>query len=283
MKDCYLNKFVGVLDNSSLEKYGVLTMPVVKGTITDASQQQRLGLKSNAKIKVSVSAGGALGTSLENLGTSPIEIEASTNMTYLYFSNENYNIFIENKYGITAIDNMSSTKQSIIKIRSLKDFSVLIAAERIRIFNPSILSADEDIKYLSKLTELTYLGIAPSTLTGNINSLVKLTKVKTVNFVGSNLTGVVEDFVSGQIANGKTSTPTTNDYIFFAQLLKFATFGGNHYQEDNCHIGWESSSKIFVFTGNSNLASCTTVYCKGYTQQEAEAAFSGKTIVRVDA
>ena len=50
-------------------------------------------------------------------------------------------------------------------------------------------------------------------------------------------------------------------------------------------LGYEflGAVQIAVYAGATSVENCPRVYCKGYTQQEAESEFSGKTIIRVDA
>lgn len=110
-------------------------------------------------------------------------------------------------------------------------------------------------------------------MTGSMSDYGKVNISEYLNLASATVTGSVEDFVAQKAASGE---------LRINQLLRKATFGGNIYTVDMCWLEW-ADNKIAVYTGANTKAECTTVYCKGYTQQEAESAFSGKTIVRVDA
>ena len=145
-----------------------------------------------------------------------------------------------------------------------------------------------DIAALANETQLTSLNLSGNKrVFGSIESLVKLTNLTTLilaDAYANAFTGSIENFVAGQIANGRTQV-TTQNKIFCPWILTYATFGGNYYtSQGGMWLTWESASKIVIYYSlTSTFNDYIRVYTKGYTQAEAEAAFPGKAIVRVDA
>lgn len=122
-------------------------------------------------------------------------------------------------------------------------------------------------------------------ITGDISLLPNKEQHSEIKFYSSGISGALEDYVSSAISSGKTSA---TDFVMTGAIVQL-TFGGRkqptsglQYPAPN-YVSWDGTGKIAVKAGNYSVASCTHVFCKGYTQAEAEAAFSGMTIVRVDA
>ena len=138
-----------------------------------------------------------------------------------------------------------------------------------------------DLSYLSALANLEKLGIEGSSITGKIESIYPLTKLNLIELNNLIACTSVEDFVSGQIQNGRT---TEADGIKFRALLSRLTFGGNNYPNLLAQmLVWESASKITVYVGNSySKENATNIYAKGATPEEIAAwQASGKSVTDV--
>lgn len=149
------------------------------------------------------------------------------------------------------------------------------------------------IESISGLTKLHTLDVSHiPNITGNISAVSAMTNLKYLGIIGTAITGSIENLVGGLISNGRTTSAkvidgTSYEGVNANQVLKRLSFGGVMQKigiSDNTLITWESASKIAVGIGNgTSMSNCYSVFTKGYTQEEAETAFSGKTIVRVDA
>lgn len=155
-----------------------------------------------------------------------------------------------------------------------------------------------DITSFSGMTNIELVYAIESPITGNISSLNKAS-VKNINFQDASVSGQIDsltdvganalnlnfynNIVGGSVEGFVGSKAVPSAPIYMLRLVQYATFGGETRTEVHCHLGWESSSKIYVLAGSDTASSCTKVYCKGYTQSEAEIKWPGKTIVRVDA
>jgi hypothetical protein len=172
--------------------------------------------------------------------------------------------------------------------------------------NNNLIGNLADVKQ-SRLNELVTLNVQSSQVEGSLDlfsngSLIRLGVNNCVNITGtietlphkklmsstsiykSGVTGSIDAYVASIIEEGQTS-----GYKSVMGALTQLTFNGVKQDVSgisniaNCWIYWFNDGKIYVLTGGDTTANATHVFCKGYTQQEAEAAFSGKTIVRVDA
>lgn len=162
-----------------------------------------------------------------------------------------------------------------------------------------------DISYLSDATQLTDIQLLLTGISGSVDMLTdipnlvslnienclgvtgnfaSLAKFKNLNYLYVDVTGVigsVEDFAEEWVKNN----PNVSNIIMVYRALRYFTFGGSKYTDEtsNCYFKITSASKIAVYAGATSVENCPRVYCKGYTQQEAESEFSGKTIIIVDA
>ena len=120
---------------------------------------------------------------------------------------------------------------------------------------------------------------------GNINVLPNKQNITHLEIYNTGISGSLDEYVASAISSGKTTAENFSITGAISQL----TFGGNKQSIEGistvapCFVSWDSTGKISVKTGSYDVNTTTHVFCKGYTQSEAEAAFPGKTIIRVDA
>ena len=320
MRNCLVTKLKEVVNNDNLKKIGVLYLKAqynsaITEQTTDENRVRMQGLEIQLHVDtvnnvaseatVTVNGSGYFSKSLSDIkagtGVQSMVISGSESVVTLYFANGDYDIEITNKYDIERIATKATGSQSSVISVPLEDLSYLTKLKYLRVYGSR--SYSNSIECLSNLSGITYLYLNKLVLSGNvsaiannqdmttlnlygtnvsgdISSLGKLVDLTSMSFGDTNVSGAIEDFVAQQSENGRTtlSTPMNAD-----QILTYATLGGKHYADVKCNLGWESASKIFVYTGNADYTLCTTVYCKGYTQSEAETKWPGKTIIRVDA
>lgn len=246
--------------------------------------------------------GGFVGLSYADLANEHTEVTIPANLeTPIWFSNGNYKAEITEKYTINKIvvaDNRNPINllnlgelvySPLVSITlsgldrafgSLSEIENITTLELLNL-NGSRLSGD--IVSLASLVNLTHVNISStyniSHISGNIESIGALINLVEFDVYNIPLSGTIEGFISAQYANGRTLC----NGISSPMLLKYVSFGGQHSTEYYQHIAWESNEKMSVHLGGSTVANSPIVWTKGYTQAEAEAAFHGKTIVRVDA
>ena len=205
---------------------------------------------------------------------------------------------------------MTSLKELSLSSKSYGDFSIILnknSLESVSIGGNNVYGNFENIDE-TKISALTYLSIESSNIygdislfsngslvnfnlnnakniIGNIASLPNKEKQTDIQFYNSGISGALEDYVSSAISSGKT---TATDFRMSGTITQL-TFGGIKQDISGlvfaapCYVSWDNTGKIAVKSGQYGVANTTHVYCKGYSQEEAEAAFPGKTIIRVDA
>lgn len=310
--NCLVTKLKSVVDNNQLLPIGYFRLRAksISGTYTAQNARLQVTIKNGETCTISTPNGGYFALSFEGLNANRLTTYTITansaivgsSTVILYFANADYDILISNKYNIRILAGDVSTRMVVTgDINDLKfsdsielltvnndwvgELSSLSNKPNLTELSMERTSVYGNINSLQNNTRLTRLVINRATnIYGNIDDLGKLTSL--VTFFAADVAGIggtIDGFVAGQINSGKTTSTTALTQIF--RGLSFATFNGHIYGTENsyCYVSWESASKIAVYAGADGYTNCPRVYCKGYTQEEAESKWSGKTIIRVDA
>lgn len=266
MKNCLITTLKGVVDNNTLPVFGELKLTANQISGTIIANQVRLRIRSIKATELHVDGDGYFANSYADLSDvskrkTSIEIPANTNVD-CYFKNDNYNIYIMDKYSIAAI----------------VTFTISNYADE-TLFGISLDS-------LEFSTEIDYLSLIGSHNSGDIAKLGRMTKVNTLIFGMANTTqivGAVEDFVAGQIANGRTTVTTSNFIKTNMTRCPGITFGGRYLKQNSQGIlTWESTSKIAIYGSGDTLEQCTYVMERGYNAAEIAAwQAQGLTVIDV--
>lgn len=312
MANCLVTKLKGVVNNPNLLPIGYVRLHAksISGAYTAENAKLQITIKNGETCTISTPNGGYFALSFAGLDTDRLAtytikadsaVEGSSTVV-LFFANADYDILISNKYSIRILAGSNTAKNVVTG--DINDLKFSDSIELLIVNNDWV----GELSSLSNKQNLTQLNLEGTSVSGNINnlqsdtSLTNITLNRANNIYGNiddlgpltslvsffaadvaGISGTIEGFVAGQINSGKTTSTTNPTQMFRA--LSFATFNGQIYATENnyCYISWESASKIAVYAGAYGYTSCPRVYCKGYTQQEAEAKWSGKTIIRVDA
>lgn len=259
-------------------------------------------------------------SNIESQHYTTLSIPANTT-TVLFFKNEDYTVEIKSKYGLFTFSN-AEVSNSIVSINiddlsysyslhyiaiegtssvgNIKELSSLTELLTLNTANTQIKGELQDISTLTTLTSL-YISNC-SNIKGSLSALQNMTSLQTLSFNHTNIigttqdlgkltslsvcyvnrdtmSGTIEEFVATQINGGRLSVSSP---VFIGNLTKFATFGGQYYNDANCLVTWESNNKIVVYAGGTSIAACTYVYAKGATAEEIAAwEQDGKTVVVV--
>lgn len=213
---------------------------------------------------------------------SPVNINLISDDVNASFSNEEtiQEKTFEGCASVTSFDNLDNpvnvyaSEDSEIKMKDCN------RVERIWLLENSKLRSLKLEKLASALFNLEefrlYYGTIIDPESNNIAYLGKLKKLNIVaiNYSSTCFSGKIEEFVIEQCNSGRTQNLTGVTFDINSPLI----FGTHSFASKITGvIKWENSSKMYVEdTGSS------TLYCKGYSQEEAEAAFPDKTIIRVD-
>lgn len=237
----------------------------------------------------------------------------SASFFFEVFPDAEYDIIISNKYNIRwfKYDTISQLNHSVFSF-NLCDIAFSTGMTEFNVNNSDV---NGNIRELSKLINLEKLNLVNtsgiqgrlsdmgSSVINNIQS-IKVSSTKSEKSIVAYLNdingainlrefaadpianaGEITTFVSAQKAAGKT-VRTIEDALYVYGISNSLTFNGVNINTQNnaIHITWDNSNRIVVYADVfATPSSAPTVYTKGYSQSEAEAAFSGKTIIRVDA
>lgn len=313
-KNCLVTKLKGVVDNDNLDVFGQVKLhlspkagaqnPWVKFSFTKFHRltcTDTLTLNGNAQYEVAannlvtctVSGSGYLVIddkySLSYFESSGVDVVFDiAKLTYTEITKCSINsspvtgdfvAFLNNNQSLTEVDmwsNQITGDLSEVKPSVLNGLTILkLGSDKIYgtcgMFNAS---------------SLLFLGVNNcKNFTGTVESLPNKQNIVRLEIYNSGVTGSIDAYVASAISSGLTSK--TN--LDFVGALTQLTFNGAKQDVSgisnvgSCFVSWDANGKISVATGAYSTASVTHVFCKGYTQQEAEAAFPGKTIIRVDA
>jgi hypothetical protein len=310
-KNCLFTKLKGTVDNDKLIPYGWIEIPVVSIPNDELSRDDQAKLDIYAKhgkeITVKALDGGYFGTAPDT-----IESEHKTTITgghlTLYFKNDNYRVRISGKYGDITSYNSQTQGSSTLKtlfdntpigvfnylsspvigvqgrfVGSSKDLgNVLPLITSYVLWNGS-KNLEVDLTDFEVNTHITSVQLNNVlNITGSFDSIGKIPSVMEISADKAVGLGTLEGFVNQRIAHGQASV-TESSPLNWTYVLQNVTFGGSRHNCGFAYVTWESSSKIAVYEGANRIENYKRIYCKGYTQQEAEAKWPGKTIVRVDA
>ena len=213
-----------------------------------------------------------------------------TTKVYYYFSAQGgYEINIDNKYELEylSIGNTTTAIATTAFEFNIEELEYCTKMKSILMLCPGS-KITGNISYLSKLTELTGLSIIGNSrnitpITGDIASISNLTKLaynagggtsdNQIILYSTNVTGSIEDFVAGQVAAGRTQSPTgTVNGIRVRGWQKQFTFGGQVYDigvpSSYNRLIWEGTSKIILRMGSSYTSMDSDVFAKGASANE---------------
>jgi len=243
-----------------------------------------------------------LEVNIDDLKYAPITEFASAGNHYVVgdiaaFAGKSMSIFsLEGTYvsgQLKSIDDITMLNDARINLKSVHALEGSLAdwpsqaSGALYLTNPcKITGTFADIANKTDIAQINLSSIR--TIAGSINDLAKLTKLWEIAIYGNlgDYNGSIEAFVAGQIANGRT-TAILNDAehptISLANVLKFATFGGNVLNVDGRAIlTWESANKIVIYGGTA-AEPTGYIYAKGATAEEIAAwEQAGKTVVVIN-
>lgn len=305
--NCFKLKLNGVVEDSSLPRLNSLVIsPKVISTNPASTLYWKLVLVGASSLTVKTADdNGYFATSIANLTDSRLTQTSGTSLT-LYFPNVAASYEITPKYDIreftwepcTSTGGRPANAHLITNVQCLdtEDFTsipltqlVVLAALTgdLKKIKDLPLSSSRQI-YLAgcTFTKNATLENLPKTssqyyiqntnISGDLDWFAQCLSINTA-YLNTHITGTVESFVAAAVGvTGRTRTTLvvanlSNAITFGTYALGQQTLGAT-----SATISWESASKMAVTSTNY-------AYTKGYTAEEAASAFSGKTVVRIDA
>ena len=299
MSRCLITKLKEAATGGDLPKVGRLTIGAVLNSNADSdSQTIILRVVEGGSAIVTTTGNGYFALSYDGLEepsqrlTRYVVENSDTNQSLYFSAQGGYEIYIDNKYDLTrfSLGNNGTGVHTSFEF-NIEDLEYCTNLTNIQCLYPGT-KITGDISHLSRLVNLTGLAIvggSPSAnvtpITGDISSISNLTKLCSLPtgtsgnqliLYGTNVTGAIEDFVAGQVANGRTNSPSVGIRVRGWQYQM--TFGGTTHSDVGTFTAynrliWEGTSRIFLKLGTSSYTSTdmTTIWAKGATAEEISA------------
>lgn len=291
-KDVLFTQLKGVVDNDNLKPLGVLVL-----SFSPSDKWQKMVIKASENFEISIEGSGYFVDSLPDGGTHKTSYTGN-NFTG-YFVGGSYKVYVSNKYKLTQIEsrtyNASGTattdKYHIFDIEDLEYSPVRILeipyyqgaglnvlANMATLYTLEVGHGSfEDNEVTFTSTILNDIYITDTNIKGSLEKYVNSPALTMAYIKDSQVSGAIENVITAMgLATKSNLTINCNNQISLGGRLLTDVV--------NYNINWITDNgvkKISVFNATS-AASADKVYTKGYSQEEAESAFPGKTIVRVD-
>lgn len=322
MEKCLVTKLKNVINNDSLQKVGELHIQVKRSDVAPNQYTAGINLRNGNAFEVRAT-NGAYFTEAYNTGEHLTSISIPANTTKeIFIGNANGDIFIGEKYTLVYLGNeyaknttflymdvdelkysdniniigigkglkgnlsvlFDKTMLTRLAENSMDSESIAFTSTGFVVLDISKSSAKGNLLELPTMNNLTILRINNSTnIKGTSADLAKFPITSIISLNGSGVTGAIEDLVEAYITKGISTYEGKN--LYDLPVYQNLTFGGRHYATgvQYTYLSWESANKIWLAGGATVYDNCPNIWCKGYTQEEANAKWPGKTIVRVDA
>ena len=191
MNKCLVTKLNGSVNNESLLKMGELRIKIDKVQSPSTSNRSlAIGVNSPTNIRIIGSGYFTDENFSANKGKSLLLNSESLN--YIYVSNDDITISIENKYNLTkfnckAVSNPWEVGNNHTNIHiNIEDFKYSTALTGLGL---SYTSVSGDIAAVKNLTALTGLVLSSTNITGDIAAVKNLTSLTSLVLSSTNITG----------------------------------------------------------------------------------------------
>lgn len=309
MSDCLKLQLKGTVNNDSLPIFNAFVLTSKQMTASPATTLYwKLVLKGTVSVTIKAAdSTGYFATSIANLTGDP-KTEASGTSLTLYFPNIAARYIVSGKFDISELTwepctdtgarpnltNVTITNADTINAADLEGIPIqnlslfmsgygdLMKLKNLPIGNTKMFyvafcnfANNADVEYLPKTAKEYY--IQNSNIGGNIASVGQFSKATIFN-CSNEVAGTIESLVA---AFENNAARTTKSITISSLISGLVTFGS--YQMKWATLGATSATLSWSSTSKMAMVSTGYAYTKGYTAEEAASAFSGKTVVRVDA
>lgn len=276
MGNCLITKLKGSVDNVNLQPYGTVKVSCLKTTAPSQTAQTLIIYAKGQTI--TVNGNGYFALTYAGLDdpasrlTSYTLPESQSDVLYLYFKNDDYNIFITGRYDDTYsfryLNMTPSTYEQTIFAFNIDELAYVDDFQRLRGSNQTKISGHLSSMAKPSLMEIT---VNSSSCVGSLMDFAVCTNIVILHLNKQSEKSDIADFVAAQVGHGRS----TCDGIGFHNPGLFCTFGGNPLTNltSFAELSWTSASHI-VLEGSGYI------YCKGASAEEiAEWEGQGKTVV----
>lgn len=163
--------------------------------------------------------------------------------------------------------------------------SIAFTSTSFRVAYLNALNVKGNLSQFPTCPNLETLDMGSSAIMGDITLIAKQPVGAMINIINSGITGTIEGLVESFVDDYDVNTYDGKN-IGLQPVFQGVTFGGTIHSTGGAYrayLSWIGKEKIWISYGASSLATCPNILCKGFTQEEAEEKWPGKTVQRVDA
>ena len=194
MNKCFITKLPSSVDNDNLPVLGQLRINWLKQDNLTNNNARVIGLATNDNIVVKVSGAHLTDNTLaSNLGNTKT-ITAADGLVWLYVSNDaDATLTIDNKYALTHIKVVKQNSENSL-VRSIYfDIEDIKYCTNLTYLDLNNTQVSGDISALSKLTSLTTLSLSVTQVSGDISALSKLTSLTILGLNNTQVSGDIDN------------------------------------------------------------------------------------------
>ena len=194
MNKCFITKLPSSVDNDNLPVLGQLRINWLRQSNLANNDSRAIGLATNDSIVVKVSGAHLTDNTLaSNLGNTKT-ITAADGLVWLYVSNDADAILtIDNKYALTQINVIRQDGEEYIERSIYFDIEDIRYCTNLTYISLLNTQVSGDISAVSKLTNLTQLSLLNTQVSGNISAVSKLTNLISLNLSDTQVSGDIEN------------------------------------------------------------------------------------------
>lgn len=204
MANCLIEKLKGAVNYDNPDYYGQLAVNVVyNASADDTSKTLELICSAGTKVKLIGNATFTAQIDGHRYGNLTDYTIPTTSSCYISLPNANAQFVILDKYALKkfANDLGSSHRVSLYSV-DMSKFEYCTDMTNIRLR----YSSSGSISSISKLTQLTYVDVSFTEVSGTYDEIAHIIGLTNASFQEcNNMSGTVEGFANKQIENGRTS------------------------------------------------------------------------------
>lgn len=174
MGNCLITKLKGIVNNDNLPIFNVVKLHVNGIGETTSGYQRELTVKADGIVNVTVSSGGEFTVgSTSGAGKTSYQINNTT--AILYFKDDDYNIYLENKDNIVELytHRLYGTKK-IISI----DTKQIDYCQKLKVFDFAVTDSTGDLKFFKNCPVIEEIEFQNSQIGGDLANISKCTTLK---------------------------------------------------------------------------------------------------------
>lgn len=258
MNKCFITKLPSSVDNDNLPVLGQLRIDWLKQNDLTNNNARVIGLATNDSIVVKVSGAHLTDNTLaSNLGNTKT-ITAADGLVWLYVSNDtDATLTIDNKYALTQINVIKQVGEENLARSIYFDIEDIKYCTNLTYLNLPSTQVSGDISVLSKFTNLTWLNLSYTQVSGDISALSNLTNLAYLSLPSTQVSGdisAVSKLTNLNTLNLTSTQQVSGDISALSKLTNLTYLGLSSTQVSGDINSLVNLTKLTNLLGLKNLS-----------------------------